>query len=453
LSVRWLLLKDLQILRRSPLLVGLLVAYGLLIGALIGVGLSRPETKPNVAFLNQIPPGQTKVNLGSVTIDANDYIKRLFSTVNPIYVHSRQEAIAKVKSGAVTAAVVIPANITGRLQQLIDVPGSGKPPTVDVYFSNADPIKRQGVETRINSRLADANNAIGQQIIQLATGDLNVLLNGGDVDLGPIDLKFLGLRKAQQVLAQAQAQEKDPKVRAAIHRVLVFAQRGTTGLNFAGPALATITQPLRAHKIAVGGRRVSLTDFGIAVAPAVTLMFVGILLGAGMLAMEREENAFGRLVRGLVSRWGLLGEKVALAAIGGLVVALLELAMISIFVPLEWGRLGQWLLGLIVGGLAFGAVGTLIGAVTRDVRAASLLAFMIALPFAFLGFISAGEVSSGLYDIIRIVSALFPFRATLQAMNAAINAAPPALAESLAHLAALIAGYVVLGRLALRRFG
>ena len=182
-------------------------------------------------------------------------------------------------------------------------------------------------------------------------------------------------------------------------------------------------------------------------------MFVRILLGAGMLALEREENAFGRLVRGLVSRWGLLGEKVALAALGGLVVALLELGMISLFVSLDWGRFALWLAALTVGGLAFGAVGTLIGALARDVRAASLLAFMLSLPFAFLGFISAGAVSSGLYDVIRVISALFPFSATLQAMDAAINAAPPALGESLAHLAALIAGYIALGRLALRRFG
>ncbi len=241
-------------------------------------------------------------------------------------------------------------------------------------------------------------------------------------------------------------------MRAAIHRVLVFAERGVTGLGAAKPALQSIDQPLRAHRIGIGGRRVSLTDFGIAVAPAITLMFVGILLGAGMLAMEREENAFGRLVRGLVSHWGLLSEKVVLAAVGGGLVAMLELGALSLFVPLSWARLWAWLIGLLVGGLAFGAVGTAIGAITRDVRAASLLAFMIALPFAFLGLVSAGEVSGSLYDVIRVISALFPFKATLDAMNAAINQAPPALVGSLAHLAALAGAYVVIGRLALRRY-
>ena len=104
-----------------------------------------------------------------------------------MYVKTRQEAIDQVKSGAVTAAVVIPADITDRLQQLINIPGSAPPPTVEVFY-NADPLKRQGVESRINSRLADANIALGKQIIALATSDLDVLLDGGTLSLGPIDL-------------------------------------------------------------------------------------------------------------------------------------------------------------------------------------------------------------------------------------------------------------------------
>jgi hypothetical protein len=74
-------------------------------------------------------------------------------------------------------------------------------------------------------------------------------------------------------------------------------------------------------------------------------------------------------------------------------VALLELAMIST-VSLTWNALAC---GYRARGRRAGVRCSrpLIGAVTRDVRAASLLAFMIAPPFAFLGFISAGEVSTG----------------------------------------------------------
>ena len=49
----------------------------------------------------------------------------------------------------------------------------------------------------------------------------------------------------------------------------------------------------------------------MAVAVTMSLMFVTLLLAAGMLALEREENAFARLVRGLVSRTGLLARRSA----------------------------------------------------------------------------------------------------------------------------------------------
>ena len=53
--------------------------------------------------------------------------------------------------------------------------------------------------------------------------------------------------------------------------------------------------------------------------------------------------------------------------------------------------------------------------------------------------------------LIRVVSALFPFKATLQALDAALNGAG-GLGGALLHLAALFAGFGLLGRLALTRF-
>ena len=44
-------------------------------------------------------------------------------------------------------------------------------------------------------------------------------------------------------------------------------------------------------------------------------MFITLLLAAGTLALEREENAFPRLVRGLVSRTGAAGREGGLAAV------------------------------------------------------------------------------------------------------------------------------------------
>ena len=63
--VRWLFLKDLQILRRSPLVTALLVVYPVAIAVLIGFALSRGPETPRVAFLNQVPEGQPFVLAGT----------------------------------------------------------------------------------------------------------------------------------------------------------------------------------------------------------------------------------------------------------------------------------------------------------------------------------------------------------------------------------------------------
>ena len=46
----------------------------------------------------------------------------------------------------------------------------------------------------------------------------------------------------------------------------------------------------------------------------------------------------------------------------------------------------------------------------RDVRAASLLAFLLTPMVAFLALVPAGSVAHALYDVIRAISAVFPFR-------------------------------------------
>jgi len=86
------------------------------------------------------------------------------------------------------------------------------------------------------------------------------------------------------------------------------------------------------------------------------------------------------------------------------------------------------------------------------VRAASLLAFLLTLPLAFMALVPAGSVAGGLYDVIRVISAIFPFKATLQAMDAAINNASPGLGVSLLHLLGLTALFGVVARVALQRF-
>ena len=212
-----------------------------------------------------------------------------------------------------------------------------------------------------------------------------------------------------------------------------------------------VGEPIRVKATALDGGRTSLTSFAVALAVAVSLMFITLLLAAGTLALEREENAFARLVRGLVSRTGLLAEKAGLAAGCSVLVCLVMMVGLGLFVELDWGRFPLWLAALVVGALAFAALGLAIGGLTRDVRAASLLAFMLCLPLAFLALVPSGAVAPARYDGIRAVSAAVPCKPALDALDPALNH-PGELGGPLLHLAALTLVFGGLGRLALERF-
>ncbi len=158
--------------------------------------------------------------------------------------------------------------------------------------------------------------------------------------------------------------------------------------------LSTIGQPIQVHSTLIEGRHTPLDTFAVVVAVSVSLMFVCVLLAAGGVALEREEHTLARLARGaLISREGLLVEKLLLAGGCAFVLALAMLAGIGAFVPLHFSRIGLWLLALAFGALAFAALGIAIGALAREVRVASLLAFLLSLPLAFLALVPSGSVS------------------------------------------------------------
>jgi ABC-type transport system involved in cytochrome c biogenesis permease component len=452
LSVRWLLLKDLQILRRSPLLVALLVVYPIVIAVLFGLALSGGPDKPKVAFANLVKSGDTQFEVGGRTLDVTDYATRLFDAIEPVRVNSRAEAIAKVRDGEVLGALVIPADATERLRSMLSL-GGGTPPTVEVYYNAEDPVKRRFVESTIEARLGEANNALSDTVLRAAAGYIDVIVRGGDVSLPLVgSINILGLEKARAIIDGVQATlPRSSGERAALQQVSNFARLAAENLDVSKPILGSIGSPVKISRKIVKGDRTSLDSFAVAVAVAVSLMFVTLLLAAGLLALEREEQAFGRLVRGLVSRSALLAEKVVLSALCALVVTLAMLFGLAAFVGLDWSRIPAWLAALLGGALGFAAMGAAIGGLTREVRAASLLAFLLALPIVFLALVPSGSVSPGLYNTVNVVSAAFPFKPALRALDGAINGGE--LLLPVVHLLALTAAFFVLARISLRRFG
>jgi len=445
-----LLRKDLLILRRSRLTVALLVIYPVAIALLIGLALSRGPTKPRVAIVNETTPG-ARVQVGGRSVDVGEYASQLFDQVEAVPTATRAQAIAKIQSGDVLAAVVIPHDIAARLSSDLSQA------RLEVLY-NGDAIEQSLVQSSLNSALAQANLGFSEQIQQAAAQAIGLLLKGGNLGVLGAPPHLVGLSQIPALLRGVIAHQPPGPDRAKLERTLAFATFAAQNLTLSKTVLQTISQPIAVHTTLLHGRRTPLNTFAVVVAVIVSEMFIGLLLAAGAVALEREEHALARLLRGavggrgvLVSRDALLAEKSLLAAACSFVVAFAMLAGIGAFVHLGWTRLPLWLAALALGAVAFGALGVSIGALAREVRAASLLAFLLSLPLAFLALVPSGSVGRGLYDAISAVSFVFPFKAALEALDAAVNQSSPALPGALVHLAVLTVLFGVLARIGLRR--
>jgi ABC-2 type transport system permease protein len=449
--VRWLLVKDLQILRRSPLLTGMLVVYPIAIALVIGFALSSPPGKPKVAYYSGVAPGTGKLHFGSQQIDVAKYAKELFASVQPLPASSPAQAIADVRNGRALAALIVPADITAQIQGLLQN-GVGSP-TVQLVLNSKDPLERQFVDQAIQSRVAQVEQAVSKQVLKVAVSDLQEVLSGGSIDFLGQRFPLLGLRNSRTIVEGAiTALPRNSPLVPALRQVVSFANLAIQGLAFASPVLGSIGSPLTVQETELAGRTTPAASYAVTIAAVVSLMFVALLLAAGMLALERSENAYRRLVRGLVSPEWLLAEKVALAGACAGIVTLAMSAVVSAFVPLDWARFELWVLAIAVSGLAFGALGVAIGGLARDLSAASLLAFLVSLPIAFVALVPSTAVSGALAVVLDVVSFAFPFRAGLEAIGNAFSATAPALVLPLVHLLALALAFGALARLALRRF-
>lgn len=442
----WVLIarKDLTILKRSPLLLALLAAYAIGVPLLLGLALSGGGGKPPVALLNEIPASERKVEVGGRQIDAQSYEDRLVDQIDAIEVPDRQKAYEAVQSGRAVAAIILPADLLKRLTTPLGNP------KVEVVYNSDNPIKRDAVKSLIESRLAEANLAIAREFSRVIGQTVETFVKGGEIKLGGFQLDALGIDNAKRIVTEAR--DSAPKGSAQAERlgqVSSYLEFASGALSLAAPALQSVAEPIKAKQVELSGGRAPLAGFLGAVALAAALLVIGLLLGAGLVALEREDRTLERLLRGPVRPAQLLlGKLVATAVCGIGVGGITALALVP---AAGVGRAA--VPGLVVaasaGAIATAAVGILLGALARDVRAASLLAVLLALPLTFAALVPSGAVSSGLYSAIRAVSALFPVSPAIDAAGAAIsesNMLVPCL-----HLLAIAAVALALSALVLRR--
>lgn len=173
--------KDLLILRRSRLLVGILIVYPVAIALLIGLAISRAPAKPKIAVVDETAPGQT-IQVGGEPVLVSRYVEQLFTQVEPVPAASRAQAIADVKSGEALAAVVIPRDIVARVS-------TGSQASVEVLY-NGNALEQSLVQSDLRSALAQANLGFSEQIQRAAADAIGELITGGNLSIlgGPSQL-------------------------------------------------------------------------------------------------------------------------------------------------------------------------------------------------------------------------------------------------------------------------
>ena len=418
-----LLRKDLLVLRRSPALLGILLSYPLLVALLIGVVAGYANTRPQVAFvdLDGVPE---RVELAGRTFDVRGLIDQVADEVELVPM-GPEEARRRLETGSVVASVTVPRGFVGQLR------ASSSPELVlERGRGGLTPIVTREMEALVFNLNRELQEAI-------------VASNLGYVD--EID------RRLDRTGELLRGFPDDPRV----DEIRSFVALAGVALGRTGDALRATAAPIRLRVEADSGRAWALSADVQAYGLALAITFLGLVLAAGALAAERDENVIGRLARGLVPLGRIVAAKVALAAVVALALGLAIAVVFGLAVEIgdvaggePWARLPLLAAGLALAGGAVGGLGTLVGALSRDGRTASLVAVLAVLPVLLLGLVPEDVSAAAGY-----VSDAFPFTHAVDFFAASLYESDPwrDVGTAAAWLVGLGLLYGSLARLAARR--
>jgi ABC-2 type transport system permease protein len=426
------------VLRRSPILLALLVVYPLVVAALVGLVAAYGSSKPRVALVDEdhLPP---VVRIGDRTFRIEDAIAEVGRNVDLVRM-SPGRASSALRSGRVVATLTVPPGFLAELKAGLASPNL-------VYQTTHGGIAPR-VTQQVQALVYSLNQRLQRAFLDTDLRYVELIQHGGKATFAGRVYDVLGLDRMRSLLLRLpRSPERD--------RVAEFAHIAGVALGYTGSLLGSTANPIGLERAPEKSRSSLLSAQVQAYALALTITFLALLLAAGSLAAERDENAVGRLARGLVSLGQLVWAKVALAAVVALALGLAIALVFGVIVQVggvvggePWARLPLLAVGLALAGASLGACGALLGALAREARTASLVAVLVVMPIVFLGLVppqvspAAGWVSDAL-----------PFVHAVRYFASALYDASPwgTVARELAWLVGLGAVFGLLARAASRR--
>ncbi len=420
--------KDLRVLARSRGLLLGLVLYPLLLAVLIALVAREAGGRPRIAYVDEAHlPAILKV--GTSTVDYGALLRGVAEHVEvvPMSVRDANDALA---DGSVLAIVRVPAGFVDDLASTI------RSPAVDVTVRGG--LGGQRAVREIESLAYQLNTGVQKQLLAQALKFLRLVVTGGSIHVGTTRLDMLGLAPAALTVDDLARRATSPADRAALLRVRDFATAARLALAFADPSLKVVAQPVTIAEHHRGTDDL-LGTRGIGVVLAVGIVLASVLLGAGALAAEREEQTLTRLLRGRVTLTTVVAAKVAHVAIVGSalglgVTLLYQLVAVLTGAPAPGiGRIALALPVFAVSAAASGAVGALIATLARDLAGSALVSALVALPFVLVG------LAPRLGGSVAIVTGSFPFSPSVDGIAGVLYDPSPAgpLVMAIVHLGLL----------------
>src|SRR4029079_1219383 len=119
-AVRLLLRKDLVVLRRSPLLLGALLAYPIVIALCVGLVAGYASAKPRVAFVDEdgLP---AVVTVAGRSFHIQSVVDQVAKEVTLVRL-GPDEASRELASGKVVATITVPPGFVGKLLTRVHSP-------------------------------------------------------------------------------------------------------------------------------------------------------------------------------------------------------------------------------------------------------------------------------------------------------------------------------------------
>jgi ABC-2 type transport system permease protein len=400
-GVLLLLRKDLTVLRRSPLLLGALLAYPVVIALLVGLVAGYANAKPRVAFVDRegLP---SVVAVGGRRFRIRSVIDEVAKQVTLVRM-SPGQASHELATGSVVATITVPNGFLDRLGSTVRSP--------DLVLRTTSGGLSERVVEQVQSLVYRLNRKLQVGFISANLRYVQLIEHGGT--FGTIHV--LGLDRMDGALRALPQNEQVARIRDFVRVArLALAQTGNALHATANPI--ALTQPKQKGRTWVLSAQVQ--SYGV----ALTITFLALLLAAGATAAERDEGTIGRLRRGLVSLSQLVWSKVALAAVVAVFLAAVLVVAFGIVVEAggvtggePWTRVPLLLVGVVLAAAVVGAAGALLGAVAGEARTASLLAVLVVLPVVFLGLVPRGAFAPAWW-----LSRFLPFAHAVRWFSAAL---------------------------------